>query len=37
MANCASSPAHFFRVEGAELEKTFYSIGRAINQLRLTQ
>lgn len=37
MANCASSPAHFFRVEGVEIEKAFYSVARAINQLRLTQ
>ncbi|WP_146585557.1 TadE/TadG family type IV pilus assembly protein [Puniceibacterium confluentis] len=37
MQNCASSPAHFFRVEGVEIEEAFYSIARAINQLRLTQ
>ncbi|ETX14200.1 hypothetical protein OCH239_04940 [Roseivivax halodurans JCM 10272] len=37
MKNCASSPAHFFRVEGTEIETAFYSIARAINQLRLIQ
>ncbi|MFZ5962145.1 Tad domain-containing protein [Thalassococcus sp. BH17M4-6] len=37
MANCASSPSHFFRVQGSEIQDAFYSIARAINQLRLTQ
>lgn len=37
MQNCASSPAHFFRVEGTQIQDAFYSIARAINQLRLTQ
>ncbi|ETX27377.1 pilus assembly protein TadG-related protein [Roseivivax isoporae] len=37
MKRCASSPAHFYRVEGIEIENAFYSIARAINQLRLTQ
>lgn len=37
MQNCASSPSHFFRVEGLQIEDAFYSIARAINQLRLTQ
>ena len=35
--NCASSPSHFFRVEGVAIEDAFYSIARTINQLRLTQ
>lgn len=37
MRSCASSPAHFYRVEGLEIEDAFYSIARAINQLRLIQ
>ena len=37
MQNCASSPAHYFDVQGVEIEEAFYSIARAINQLRLTQ
>ncbi|SLN73714.1 von Willebrand factor type A domain protein [Roseivivax jejudonensis] len=37
MQQCASSPAHFYRVEGIEIENAFYSIARAINQLRLVQ
>ncbi len=37
MRQCASSPSHFFRVQGTEIEQAFYSIARAINQLRLTQ
>jgi Flp pilus assembly protein TadG len=37
MRNCASSPAHFFDVEGADLEETFASIANTITQLRLTQ
>ncbi|MHA6347354.1 pilus assembly protein TadG-related protein [Roseivivax sp. CAU 1761] len=37
MRSCASSPAHFFRVEGVEIEDAFYAVARAINQLRLIQ
>ncbi|WP_166416138.1 TadE/TadG family type IV pilus assembly protein [Cochlodiniinecator piscidefendens] len=37
MRNCASSPSHFFRVEGLEIGEAFNSIARQINQLRLTQ
>ena len=37
MRTCASSPSHFFRVEGVEISKAFEAIARQINQLRLTQ
>jgi len=37
MQNCASSPSHFFRVEGVEISEAFNAIARQINQLRLTQ
>ncbi len=37
MRDCASSPAHFFRVEGVEITEAFEAIARQINQLRLTQ
>lgn len=37
MRDCASSPSHFFRVEGIEITEAFSSIARQINQLRLTQ
>lgn len=37
MKDCASSPSHFFRVEGVELSEAFRAIARQINQLRLTQ
>ncbi len=37
MSDCATSPAHFFDVEGRELEDVFASIARSLNQLRLTQ
>ncbi len=37
MRDCASSPSHFFRVEGIEITEAFASIARQINQLRLTQ
>jgi Flp pilus assembly protein TadG len=37
MRNCASSPSHFFRVEGVEITEAFRAIARQINQLRLTQ
>lgn len=36
MENCASSPSHFFRVEGIEISEAFKAIARQINQLRLT-
>ena len=37
MQNCASSPSHFFRVEGVEISDAFEAIAKQINQLRLTQ
>lgn len=37
MRDCASSPSHFFRVEGIEIRDAFQAIARQINQLRLTQ
>jgi len=37
MKSCASSPSHFFRVEGVEITDAFEAIARQINQLRLTQ
>lgn len=37
MQDCASSPSHFFRVEGIEISDAFDAIARQINQLRLTQ
>ena len=37
MEYCASSPSHFFRVEGIKIEDAFEAIARQINQLRLTQ
>jgi Flp pilus assembly protein TadG len=37
MRRCASSPTHFFRVEGVQISKAFEAIARQINQLRLTQ
>jgi Flp pilus assembly protein TadG len=37
MRDCASSPSHFFRVEGVEISDAFDAIARQINQLRLTQ
>ena len=37
MENCASSPSHFFEVEGVEISEAFDAIARQINQLRLTQ
>ena len=37
MRDCASSPSHFFRVEGVEIRDAFSAIARQINQLRLTQ
>lgn len=37
MQDCASSPAHYFAVEGIEITDAFRQIARTINQLRLTQ
>ncbi|WP_223424593.1 TadE/TadG family type IV pilus assembly protein [Tateyamaria pelophila] len=37
MEDCASSPSHFFRVEGVEITEAFEAIAKQINQLRLTQ
>ncbi|MFP4404847.1 pilus assembly protein TadG-related protein [Rhodosalinus sp.] len=37
MSNCASSPAHFFDVDGIEISDAFSAIARQINQLRLIQ
>jgi Flp pilus assembly protein TadG len=37
MRDCASSPAHYFPVEGLEISEAFRAIARTINQLRLTQ
>jgi hypothetical protein len=37
MANCASSPAHYFNVQDLEIADAFNAIARQINQLRLTQ
>ena len=37
MQDCASSPSHFFRVEGVEITEAFEAIAKQINQLRLTQ
>lgn len=37
MRDCASSPAHYFDVEGIEISEAFASIARTITQLRLTQ
>ncbi|WP_298857691.1 TadE/TadG family type IV pilus assembly protein [uncultured Sulfitobacter sp.] len=37
MRNCASSPSHYFGVEGVEIKEAFTAIARQINQLRLTQ
>jgi hypothetical protein len=37
MRQCASSPSHYFRVEGIELSEAFRAIARQINQLRLIQ
>lgn len=37
MSNCASSPAHFFDVQGTDLQETFAAIANTITQLRLTQ
>jgi len=37
MRDCASSPSHFFRVEGVDIKKAFAAVARQINQLRLIQ
>lgn len=37
MSKCATSPAHYFSVNGANLAETFGQIASSINQLRLTQ
>lgn len=37
MRDCASTPSHFFRVEGVEISDAFEAIAKQINQLRLTQ
>lgn len=37
MRNCASTPQHFYRVEGLDIEYAFASIKNQINQLKLTQ
>lgn len=37
LRNCASSPSHFFDVNGIQITSAFQSIARQINQLKLTQ
>ncbi|MGI9393916.1 MAG: pilus assembly protein TadG-related protein [Boseongicola sp.] len=37
MRDCASTPNHFYRVEGLDIEYAFASIANQINQLKLTQ
>jgi len=37
MSDCASSPNHYFDVEGTEISEAFSAIASQINQLRLTQ
>lgn len=37
MQDCASSPAHYFDVDGDALEQTFAAIARTMTKLRLTQ
>lgn len=37
MAGCASSPSHFYRVEGLQIASAFTSIATQINALRLIQ
>lgn len=37
MESCASTPSHFYRVDGSEIEYAFASIANQINQLKLTQ
>lgn len=37
LRDCASSPSHYFDVEGVEISEAFQAIASQINQLRLTQ
>ena len=37
LRDCATSPAHFFDVEGLEIAEAFSTIASAVNQLRLTR
>lgn len=37
LEDCASSPAHFYRVAGEEIGDAFRSIARQVNELRLIQ
>lgn len=37
LLDCASSPSHYFAVEGIEITETFHAIARQINNLRLIQ
>ncbi len=37
LLDCASSPSHYFDVEGVEITETFHAIARQINSLRLVQ
>lgn len=36
MEKCASSPSHFYRVDGIQISEAFASIARQLQQLRLT-
>lgn len=37
LRDCASSPSHYFAVDGIEITETFHAIARQINNLRLIQ
>ncbi|MWD26521.1 hypothetical protein E0K89_003425 [Aquicoccus sp. SCR17] len=37
MESCASSPSHFYRVEGVEIERAFRSIAGQISELKLVR
>jgi hypothetical protein len=37
LTDCASSPSHFYRVQGLQITTAFQSIANAIGKLRLTQ
>ncbi|CAN0603705.1 unnamed protein product, partial [Ectocarpus sp. 12 AP-2014] len=37
MRSCASTPQHFYRVDGLDIDYAFASIKNQINQLKLTQ
>ncbi len=37
LEDCASSPSHFFDVEGLEIEEAFSAIAQSISQLKLVQ